>query len=186
MDTSSQTNPEPSVEKRTSTTKTDTAHEPRNFLATFLLTSTFGTLGLRHFYLGSKKLGWLRLGLFVGGYALVLLAAATQQTSLFFIAGLAILTAVIWAIADFFYVYFNVKSDAEGQPLTVTSRDKKWASVIFWTTIGLFVLGLIAGIIGSSYANNAVRSGLEENNQNDFDYNFQDNNTDTPFNIYQY
>lgn len=151
--------------------------EPRNFLAAFLLTCSFGVLGIRHFYLGDKKLGWLRTGLFVGGYLLIFLAAFTSLPALGFLGFLAIAAAWIWAIVDFFYVYNAVKTDTEGHPLAATTRDKKWAKTIYFVTIGAFVISTLFATLGISYlqANfkdlqNTNSSGTQLEGSDDFNY----------------
>lgn len=159
--------------------KTPSVHdEPRNFLVTFLLTSTFGLLGLRHFYLGDKKLGWLRLGLLVGGYALMLIGAVAGTVGLVFLGGAAIFAAYVWALVDFFYVYFSVKTDAEGQPLVATPRDKKWAKVLFWTAVGLGIAYIVGTALLFSFAQSSFTDSLNETNRsNDFNNSFFDETT---------
>lgn len=134
------TSPEPVAEQPAP----KVVHEPRNFLVTFLLASFGGYLGLRHFYLGNTTLGWLRSGLFVGGYILMFVALLAEQNVMVLVSILAISVAALWALVDFFYVFFAVKFDAEGQALVATARDKKWATVLFWVSIAsalLFVAG---------------------------------------------
>lgn len=126
---------------------TDTPQEPRNFFAAFLLTSLGGYVGLRHFYLGAPKIGWLRAGLFIGGYLVMFGMLLLGQPIIAFVGILAAFAAVIWAIIDFFYVYFVVKTDASGQPLIASAHDKKWAKIVFWLTVGGSILAVVGYII---------------------------------------
>ncbi len=119
---------------------------PRNFLVTFLLATFTGGLALRNFYVGDKKIGWLRLSLYVGGLIWAFLWFLMGQFILGSVGYLAMAVAGVWAIVDFFIVYFKVRTDAEGQALTTTPRDMKWAKVIFLVTIilwGLYALGIL-------------------------------------------
>lgn len=131
-------------------------HQPRNFLAAFLLTTVCGPLGIRHFYLGDKQLGWIRSGLFVGGFVWMLIFGLLGVAGLFIVGWLAMVVASIWGIVDFFYVYLNVRHDASGKSLVATTLDRKFATVIFWVTVGAAVLSLIAFIIAISIGQNAV------------------------------
>lgn len=136
-------------------TPAQVAHEPRNFLVAFLLAAFGGYVGLRHFYLGNAKLGWLRAGLFIGGYLFLFLMVVIGQPAIAFLGALAILTAAIWAIVDLFYVYFAVKTDADNQPLTTTARDKRWAKIILWVMIIGISLSLIGYVVATTiYYNN--------------------------------
>lgn len=160
------------MEKQTETPATVTpaettgaaAHEPRNFFVAFLLTTLAGPLGLRHFYLGDKKLGWIRTGLFAGGYVWIFLMALLQQGSLATLGFLAVSVAAIWAIVDFFYVYNAVKTDAEGQPVTATARDRRWAKGIYLATIIACVAVFVLSILGASLAENVLRDNFRNNN----------------------
>jgi len=118
----------------------------------------FGLLGLRHFYLGEKKLGWLRLGLVVGGYALMLLGAIVNVIAISLLGLLALLVGYVWAIVDFFIVYFSVKTDGDGRALVATARDKRWAKTIFWVTIGLVIAYVVLVIIAISVAQSQVNN----------------------------
>jgi hypothetical protein len=124
--------------------------EPRNFLVTFLLACSFGPLGLRHFYLGNNLLGWIRTGLFVGGFIWAVAFIFLRQPALAFVGIIASIAAIIWAVVDFFYVYFAVKADAQGRPLANTARDKRWARVLFIAMIVLFMFSVILNVIGAS------------------------------------
>lgn len=126
----------------TPTRPASTTGEQRNFLAAFLLALGFGPMGLRHFYLGDKKLGWTRIGLFFGGYLLFVVASLAHLGALIIVSFLSITAAWVWALVDFFYVYNAVKTDAKGQPLTITPHDKKWAKILFVGTIVAFVLAV--------------------------------------------
>lgn len=153
--------------------------EPRNFLVTFLLAAGFGILGLRHFYLGDKKLGWTRVGLIVGGYAFIILSAAMQQFALIAIGALAVIAAAIWAIVDFFYVYLSVKTDASGQPLTATQRDKKWAKSLFIVNVVVVSLYILSSIVFLSYTENFYKNANMNNTNSTYDSRF-----DSSFNTY--
>lgn len=141
--------------------------EPRNYLATFLFTMLGGYIGLRHFYLGDSKLGWLRAGLFVGGYIWILLMAATNQVALSLLGSIAIVIAMVWAVVDFFYVYFTVRTDHDGQPLVSTVRDRKWAKILFWVTVGFSAFAIITSISLFSWAENEFRSNPFRSDFND-------------------
>lgn len=156
--------------------------EPRNFLSTFLLAMFGGQFGLRHFYTGDKKLGWVRVGLFVGGYAWIFLMALMQQGVLSALGVIAIITAVVWAIVDFFYVFFSVRTDKEDQPLVTTARDMKWATVLFWVTVGTTALFIISGLAAGSWAENQLRE-LQKNNPG---YNSLDSNQSPGLEGYRY
>lgn len=130
--------------------------EPRNFLVTFLLTCSFGPVGLRHFYLGNKLLGWIRTGLFLGGFVWLVIMLLVHQPALAFLGFFATIAAVIWAAGDFFYVYFRVRSDANGQPLSITQRDKTWAKGIFIAILVLFIFSVILNSIGGTLNRNTV------------------------------
>lgn len=168
---------EPAVTKEATAAAPPTkAHEPRSFLATFLLTMVAGPLGLRHFYLGDHKLGWIRTGLFLGGYLLVLALSVTGQAALASLGFLAVSTAGIWALVDFFYVYNAVKTDADGQPLASTARDRKWAKVFYWAAIIGFIASLVLSVVAVSLIQNELKKGnwnpqqmQELENDQDFD-----------------
>lgn len=131
-------------------------HEPRSFLATFLLTTVFAPLGLRHFYLGDKKLGWIRVGLFCGGLLWMVAFSSLQIISFTIVGWLAFMVAVVWGAVDFFYVYCNVRRDAYGKSLIATTLDKKFATVIFWSTIILAAGMLIIGLAGLGLERNRI------------------------------
>lgn len=134
----------------TSAKKTSLTHEPRNFLATFLLTAAFAPLGLRHFYLGDRRLGWIRVGLFIGGGIWMSIFAGLNIVALALVGWLAFMTASIWGVVDFFYVYFSVRHDATGKPLVASSLDRRFATIIFWITVGFAALCLMLLVIGLS------------------------------------
>lgn len=149
---------------------TTVTNEPRNFLAAFLLTMVAGPLGLRHFYLGNKKLGWVRTGLFAGGYLWFFAMSLLNMPLLAVLGFFAIATASIWAVVDFFYVYSAVKTDAEGQPLTATARDRKWAKIFYFAAIAAFVVGLIVSVVGAALIQNQLKD-VDWSNTNSQDYN---------------
>ena len=161
-ETSASTTDSPASTKVTEQPKqtTTTSIGPRNFLAAFILTLSFGPLGLRHFYLGDKKLGWTRLGLFAGGYLLMAVASVAHIGALIIIAFLALFAAWIWALVDFFYVYNAVKTDADGQPLTITPRDKKWAKILYIGTIVASILAIIFWVALTSLIISQMPEGL--------------------------
>lgn len=137
-------------------TDTTTTLEPRNFLVTFLLTCSFGPIGLRHFYLGNSLLGWIRTGLFVGGFVWLIICLLIHQPALAFLGFTGTIAAVIWAVGDFFYVYFKVRSDADGRALAITDRDKRWAKGIFIAIIVLFIFSVILNNIGATFSRNSL------------------------------
>lgn len=128
--------------------------EPRNFLVTFLLTCSFGAIGLRHFYMGNKLLGWIRTSLFAGGFIWLIVCLLIHQPALAFLGFIATIAAVVWAIGDFFYVYFMVRTDADGQELTTTDRDRRWAKGLFIAIIVLFIFSVILNNIGGTLNQN--------------------------------
>lgn len=140
--------------------------EPRNFLATFLLTIVFAPLGLRHFYLGDVRFGWIRSALFVGGILWMMAFGSLNVAALILIGWLAMTVAVIWGIVDFFYVYFNVRRDAQGRALVATVLDRTFATVIFWVVIALAAAGLVATLIGLSIGQQAFDSWSNDLNSN--------------------
>lgn len=129
--------------------------QPRNFLVTFLLACSFGPFGLRHFYTGNTLLGWIRLGLCVGGFVWLIVFLLIHQPALAFLGFAATIAAIVWAVGDFFYVYFRVKNDADDQPLLVTARDRKWARGLFIAVIVMFVFSVILNTIGAAVNKNA-------------------------------
>lgn len=128
--------------------------ELRNFLVTFLLACSFGPLGLRHFYLGNKRLGWIRTGLFAGGFVWAIAFIFMLQPAVAFMGIMATIVAVVWAIIDFFYVYFAVRTDNDGQALVMTQRDKKWARALFVAMIVLFAFSVILNVVTTSVGRN--------------------------------
>lgn len=134
----------------TETTTTVTAgHEPRNFLAAFLLVLSFGPMGLNRLYTGEKTIGWIRFGLFFGGLLL----------SAFFVGEPLMLVAVIWGIVDVFLVYNGTRTDAAGAKLTATTRDLRLAKILYIIFIVVLVLSVIAFIILASILGNAIMNG---------------------------
>lgn len=65
-----------------------------------LLCFFLGTLGVHWFYLGEAKKGWIRLGMFLGGYALVLAGIAATSPALIIVGYVAILLDAIISIVD--------------------------------------------------------------------------------------
>lgn len=59
-----------------------------------------GTLGVHWFYLGKAKKGWIRLGMFLGGYALLIAGIAAASPALIFAGYGAILVDGIISIVD--------------------------------------------------------------------------------------
>ncbi len=138
---------------------------PRSYLATLLLTICFGPIGLRHFYIGDKKFGWLRLGIFIGGHILTLIMALSDQLVLTLIGVLVIIGAYLWSAIDFFYVYFVLKADATGKPLYRTSRDNRWAKGIFIATISVVLIVTASAVTLGSLMEHAIRSQLRRQQQ---------------------
>ena len=92
--------------------------------------------------------------------------AMLGQFALTFIGILAVLVACVWAVVDFFYVYNAVKTDADGQQLTITARDKKWAKVIYIVVIALFAASVAFSFLGASLVENSFRNALNNTNLN--------------------
>lgn len=65
-----------------------------------LLCFFLGTLGIHWFYLGEKGKGLIRLGLFLGGYALMLTGAATLIPALVLVGYVFILLDLVLSIVD--------------------------------------------------------------------------------------
>lgn len=65
-----------------------------------LLCFSLGTLGIHWFYLGEKGKGFTRLGLFLGGYALMLTGAATLIPALVLVGYVFILLDWVLSIVD--------------------------------------------------------------------------------------
>lgn len=65
-----------------------------------LLCFFLGTLGIHWFYLGEKGKGLTRLGLFLGGYALMLTGAATLIPALVLVGYVFILLDLVLSIVD--------------------------------------------------------------------------------------
>jgi hypothetical protein len=151
------------VEKKTtistSPVHTHAGQESRSFLVTFLLTMIAGPLGLRHFYLGNKKLGWIRTGLFLGGYLWMIVMAFLGQGVLGFLGFVAVASAGIWSIVDFFYVYNAVKTDADGQPLTATARDRRWARTFYLAAIAGVIAAVVLGIAAGTFIEYEIKQG---------------------------
>lgn len=171
----------------TANTALNGVSEPRNFLVTFLLASCGGLLGLRNFYLGQKVLGFVRLGLFLGYFLLIGLGLVAQSAVLALLGSLLLMISYIWSIVDFFVVYISVKTDADGQALTRTARDSKWAKTMFIVTIVLFTIAIIGGIgvalTGESLFKKAVRDSGDSSKslQSDtkFDYDYKSDSSDS-------
>ena len=157
-------------------TPTPAGQVPRSFLVAFLLTMIAGPLGLRHFYLGDKKLGWIRTGLFAGGYVWIILMSLLGQGVLAFLGFIAVAVAGIWSLVDFFYVYNAVKTDVDGQALTATDRDRKWARMFYLAAIIGFVACLVLGIVAGAYIEHQIKNGdwIPRKNQNFDPYNTQE------------
>ena len=65
-----------------------------------LLWFFLGTLGIHWFYLGENGKGFTRLGLFLGGYALMLTGAATLIPALVLVGYVFILLDLVLSIVD--------------------------------------------------------------------------------------
>jgi|TARA_B110000977_G_C10835173_1_gene399712 TM2 domain-containing membrane protein YozV len=65
-----------------------------------LLCFFLGTLGIHWFYLGEKGKGFMRLGLFLGGYALSIVGALVGVPALALVGSLVILVDFVLAIMD--------------------------------------------------------------------------------------
>lgn len=115
--------------------------EPRNFLAAFLLTITFGYYGLNQVYLGNKTQGWVRFALAIVAFPLSIV-----------LVGFIIMAVLgVWAIVDFFKIYLGKRVDSNGVPLATGSRDSVWAKFIFIAAIAGAALYIILFIIGFAF-----------------------------------
>lgn len=115
--------------------------QPRNFFTTMLLASFLGTFGFHKIYLGDKTLGWTRFGIGVG-------AIVTSWIPFFnIISCLALAVLWVWAVIDLFQIYLKRHTDAEGQELVATERDKAGAKALFIYTIVSFSLGILTAIV---------------------------------------
>lgn len=65
-----------------------------------LLCFFLGTLGIHWFYLGEKGKGFMRLGLFLGGYALMIIGAAAVIPALALVGSIVVLIDFVLAIID--------------------------------------------------------------------------------------
>lgn len=65
-----------------------------------LLCFFLGTLGIHWFYLGEKRKGFMRLGLFLGGYALMTIGAVSLIPALALVGSLVVLVDWVLAIID--------------------------------------------------------------------------------------
>tara|TARA_B110001450_G_scaffold233607_1_gene237033 strand:+ start:2021 stop:2410 length:390 start_codon:yes stop_codon:yes gene_type:complete len=72
-----------------------------------LLCFFLGTLGVHWFYLGNTAKGLARLGLFLGGYAVVVAGALAASPALVIIGYLAILANFVLVIADLIKILTN-------------------------------------------------------------------------------
>ena len=71
----------------------------------FILLGIFlGTLGIHDFYIGMKKEGFIKLGIWAASFVLSFIIP---------LAGMLALVAWVWAI----YEIVTIKNDAEGKPL---------------------------------------------------------------------
>lgn len=114
--------------------------EPRNFLVAMLMIISFGFFGLHQVYLGKKTQGWVRFALAILAYPLMLVLVGY----------LIMIVLAIWTVVDFFTLYLGKRIDADGQPLTTTSRDSAWSKTIFIVSLvvgALYTLLVVLGII---------------------------------------
>ena len=72
-----------------------------------LLCFFLGTLGVHWFYLGNTAKGLARLGLFLGGYAVVVAGALAASPALVIIGYLALLANFVLVIADLIKILTN-------------------------------------------------------------------------------
>lgn len=103
-----------------------------------------GPTGLARAYRG-EQIGWIRFWIYVGGTVLMIVPFLN------ILAFLALIVVSIWGVVDFFMVY-NLRTDAAGQPLHATARDQVWAKnmktvyIVMLALAGLFILlGLLFG-----------------------------------------
>lgn len=88
--------------------------------------------------------------MFIGGFIWAVSFILLRQPAVAFLGIMATIVALVWAVVDFFYVYFAVRSDNDGYPLVLTKRDKKWSRALFIAVIVMFIFSVILNIIGAS------------------------------------
>lgn len=161
------TNPSETTAATTAPTETNSASEPRNFLAAFLLLVLFGYLGLHQVYLGNKTQGWVRFGLGIAAIPL----------SIVFIGFLIAAVLGVWTIVDFFKLYAGKRVDREGLALAVNNRDSHWAKAIFIIVLAigaLNILGILAAFALGLFAS-IQNAALDTTQQQDYIYEYQYN-----------
>ncbi len=113
-----------------------------------------GQLGLARAYRG-ERVGWVRFWLYIGSTVLLIVPFIN------ILAMLALLVLAIWGLIDFFLIY-DLTTDANGQPLHATERDKNWAKtmrILYIVGIVLVILIFVLGFIFASViANNLSNS----------------------------
>lgn len=148
-------------------------HEPRTFLAAFLLTLFFGYYGLNQVYLGNKTQGWVRFALGIAAFPL----------SIVFIGFIIMAVLGVWAIVDFFKIYLGKRVDGNGTPLTTNSRDSGWAKVFFIVTLAgtaINVILVVIGIASGAFVDIQNKAMIDDNRYyyNDYTYRIGE---DAPF-----
>jgi len=153
------TSPQPQATSPPAVQQDVTSNEPRSRLVAFLLNLSFGYAGIHQLYLGNKTQGWIRFGLAIAMYPLMIV----------FIGFLIAPVLFVWQVVDFFLLQFSTKTDADSQPLTVTNRDAAWQKGIFIVTLVIcslaFVVSFIAGMLGA-FAHLQYRTTFDSNSIN--------------------
>lgn len=153
------------MEQATVSKHTSATGEPRNRLVAFLLNLSLGYFGLHQVYLGNKTQGWVRFGLGVASFPLMIILVGF----------LIVPVLVVWQIVDFFLLQLSTKVDGEGQTLHASKRDASWQKGIFIAVIAVFLLQVFVGIL-------LVATGIMAMNQNGFNGRFNfDSSTDSSY-----
>lgn len=120
---------------------------PRSYLAVVVLAFFAGQLGLARWYRGDAS-GKIRFWIAIA----CTLTAWIPLINVISALGLLVLT--VWGIVDFFALH-KTTTDANNQPYTASARDITWAKslktyyvVVISLVAAIFVIGIIAGILG--------------------------------------
>ncbi|HET6622822.1 MAG TPA: hypothetical protein VFG56_02720 [Candidatus Saccharimonadales bacterium] len=147
----------------------DSKDNEHSYLSAFLLTTTFlAIFGVRSFYSGDKVGGWIRLALGGGGIVLEFIGMLTAPV-LAIIGGLMFIVAAVWAIIDFFYTFFALRSGKQG--VSVSQSDRHWATFIFSLTIAAVVAyAVVSAFVFQSLSNSLdLNSGVDSSFDASFD-----------------
>lgn len=142
-------------------TKASASHEPRNFLATFLLVLGLGQFGVNRLYTGDTTVGFTRLILGLGGLLL----------SPFIIGIPMMLVAQVWGFIDIFVVYNGSRTDADGVKLQETARDIKVAKFLYILfIISIILVVAIVALVIILAATGAINTGTDTRLNNDYNH----------------